>query len=67
MKTITLERTRIEVGGMTRGRPSYRWTTGYYVITPEGRRQYPPARRAEAYAMARKQWPGCKIVVKDET
>jgi hypothetical protein len=60
--TVVLERTRIEVGT---GRPGYRWTTGYYVIGPNGVKQYPPLRRREAYAAARQQWPDCKVTIKE--
>lgn len=49
---IHLERVPIEVGTLVRRRPSYRWTTGYYVVV-NGVRTYPPERRNEAYRIAR--------------
>jgi hypothetical protein len=62
---VTLERTRIEVGAPRCGRPGYRWTTGYYIVGPDGVRQHPPVQRREAYASARQQWPKCKITIID--
>lgn len=51
--TATLRRTRIEVGAQRNGRPSYRWTTGYFVRIGDGPEMHPPVRRREAYQMAR--------------
>lgn len=52
---VKLERTRVEVGTATprRPRPGYRWASAYHVIRPDGTKEYPPLRRAEAYARAR--------------
>lgn len=44
---------RIEVPYLRRGRPSYRWTNGYYVVDTNGAKIHPPVRRSEAYALAR--------------
>jgi hypothetical protein len=44
---------QIEVPCTRRGRPSYRWTTGYYVVNPAGAKVYPPVLRSEAYDLAR--------------
>lgn len=54
MTTVTLQRTHIEVPTTTKqGRPAYRWATGYYVIRPDGVKEYPPTKRKEAYIRAR--------------
>lgn len=65
MTTVTLRRTRIEVGAPRNGKPGYRWTTGYYVTDPKtGNEIHPPVRRAEAYGLAR-SLGATKIIVKD--
>lgn len=52
-------RERIEVPCMRHGKPSYRWTNGYYVCDPApdkpigSAKIYPPVVRKEAYALAR--------------
>lgn len=54
MKTeVQFLRERIEVPCTIRGRPAYRWTTGYYVVDHAGSKIYPPVRRSEAYGLAR--------------
>lgn len=70
MVTIFLIRERIEVPYMKRGRPAYRWTTGYYVCDPaKGKplgeaKIYPPVIRREAYALARSiGGADCKIII----
>lgn len=72
MITVTLLRERIEVPAPRRGRPSYRWTNGYYVCDPTkgglpvDHKIYPPVIRKEAYALARQLFGAdCKISVKD--
>ena len=44
---------RIEVPRTRRGRPSYRRTNGYYVVSPDGGKIYPPVTRHEAFDLAR--------------
>ncbi len=44
---------RIEVPCTRRGRPSYRWTNGYYIVDTKGAKIYPPVPRYEAYDLAR--------------
>lgn len=57
MTTVTLRRTRIEVGAPRNGKPSYRWTTGYYVTDPNtGNEIHPPVRRAEACTTSPGRW-----------
>lgn len=50
--TVFLTKTGIEVPCLRRGRPSYRWTTGYFVRKEDGNTEHPPVRRAEAFNRA---------------
>lgn len=68
--TVTLIPEQIEVPCMRHGKPSYRWTTGYYVCDPAkglplgSAKIYPPVIRREAYALAREiGGAGCKVVI----
>lgn len=64
MKKVQLLRERIEVPCMRHGKPAYRWTSGYYVVSPTEGKIYPPVVRKEAYALARELFGAdCKILI----
>lgn len=52
MKVITLKPMQREVACMRHGKPSYRWAPGY-IVSHEGKDEYPPVSRNEAYDRAR--------------
>ena len=61
--TVTLRRAcLIEVGRLTRGRPSYAWVQGWTYTTPSGGESM-PARLAHARAYARDDYPGARVVL----
>ncbi len=51
----TLQRTQIEIPRPVRGRPSYVWVEGVYVIQPDGKTLFPPMRIREARKFCKAQ------------
>lgn len=61
MRTLVMEKMRMEVPAPRNGKPGYRWTTGYIVNG-----EYPPVLRSEAYQRAREIGGAkCKIEIKE--